>query len=65
MRRWLRIAVGGIMVLAGLFGLALPILPGWIWLIPGLMILAREFTSAKRLLNWLKSRLPQKTAPDG
>jgi hypothetical protein len=27
-----------------------------------LMILAREFTWAKRLLEWLKARLPQKTA---
>lgn len=49
-------------MLAGLIGLALPILPGWVWLIPGLMILAREFTWAKRLLDWLKARLPQKTA---
>lgn len=65
LRRWLRIVAGGIMVLAGLFGLALPILPGWVWLIPGLMILAREFTPAKRILEWLRSRLPQKTAPDG
>jgi hypothetical protein len=62
LRRWARIAAGGILVLAGLLGLALPILPGWVWLIPGLMILAREFTWAKRLLDWLKARLPQKTA---
>lgn len=53
------------MVLAGLFGLALPILPGWVWLIPGLMILAREFASAQRLLDWLRSRLSRKTASDG
>ena len=62
MRQWARIAVGGALVLAGLAGLALPILPGWVWLIPGLMILAREFAWAKRVLEWLKARLPQKTA---
>ena len=64
MRRWARIAAGGVLVLAGLLGLALPILPGWVWLIPGLMLLAREFPWAKRLLDWLKARLPRKTAQD-
>ena len=64
MRRWARIAAGGILVLAGLIGLALPILPGWIWLIPGLAILAREFTWAKRVFEWLKARLPQKMTQD-
>jgi len=59
-----RIAAGMTMVTAGLVGLALPILPGWVWLIPGLMLLAREFTWAKRVLEWLKARLPQKTAHD-
>jgi len=51
------------MVIAGISGLILPILPGWIWLIPGLMILAREFVWAQRLLDWLKARLPRKAAP--
>ena len=52
------------MVTAGLVGLALPILPGWVWLIPGLMVLAREFVWARRLLAWLKARLSRKTAQD-
>ena len=52
------------MVLAGLLGLALPILPGWIFVIPGLMILAREFPWAKRILQWLKNRLPRKPVRD-
>ena len=64
MRRWVRIAAGMTMVTAGLVGLALPILPGRVWLIPGLMLLAREFTWAKQVLEWLKARLPQKTAHD-
>lgn len=64
MKRWLRIAVGGSMVLAGLLGLALPILPGWVFVIPGLMILAREFPWARRILQWLKNRLPRKPVQD-
>lgn len=64
MKRLVRIAAGVGLVIAGLVGLALPILPGWIWLIPGLAILAPEFPWAKRLLDWLKARLPQKTAQD-
>ena len=64
LKRFARIAAGLGLVIAGLIGLALPILPGWIWLIPGLAILATEFTWAKRVLEWLKARLPQKTAQD-
>ena len=52
------------MVFAGLLGLALPILPGWIFVIPGLMILAREFVWARRVLQWLKDRMPQKAVRD-
>ena len=64
MKRWLRIAGGGVLVLAGLLGLALPILPGWVFVIPGLMILAREFPWAQRILQWLKDRMPRKTVQD-
>jgi len=50
--------------LAGLLGLALPILPGWVFVIPGLMILAPEFRWAKRILQWLKDRVPRKPVQD-
>jgi uncharacterized membrane protein YbaN (DUF454 family) len=63
-KRWLRIAAGGILVLAGLLGLALPILPGWVFVIPGLMLLGREFTWARRVLQWLKNRMPRKAVRD-
>jgi hypothetical protein len=49
-----------LMLIAGITGLILPVIPGWIWLIPGLMILAREFVWAQRLLDWLKARLPER-----
>jgi hypothetical protein len=52
-----------LMVIAGITGLILPVIPGWIWLIPGLMLLAREFVWAQRLLDWLKARLPERLSP--
>jgi len=62
LKRWLRIVGGFLLVLVGLLGLALPILPGWIFVIPGLMLLAREFHWARRLLERFKSYLPKKSA---
>ncbi|MCH8269284.1 MAG: PGPGW domain-containing protein [Acidobacteria bacterium] len=53
----------GFLVL-GLLGWLLPIIPGWAFIIPGLMLLSREFHWAKRTLQWLKRRFPQKTARD-
>jgi uncharacterized membrane protein YbaN (DUF454 family) len=47
------------MVVLGVLGLILPVLPGWIFLIPGLMLLAREFHWAHRLLEWLKKIVPK------
>ena len=61
-KRALRITSGLAMVVAGLAGLALPILPGWILLIPGLILLSHEFHWARRLLAWLRSWLPHHDA---
>ena len=52
------------MVLVGLVLVVLPIVPGWWLVIPGLMLLGREFHWARRLLERVKSRLPQKPAQD-
>lgn len=54
--------VGGSLLLAvGTIGWLLPILPGWIFIIPGLMLLGQEFHWARRTLAWIKSRLPKKS----
>ncbi len=51
---------GGILVLLGLAGFALPILPGAVFLIAGLFVWSSEFSWAKRLLvrvrGWMRSR---------
>jgi len=44
------------LVVLGLAGLILPILPGWIFLIPGLLILSDFFPPVKRLVEWAKAK---------
>jgi uncharacterized protein YqgC (DUF456 family) len=53
---FLRILSGVGLVLVGIVGLILPIMPGWIFIIPGLLLLADYFDSAKKLIDWLKRR---------
>ena len=64
MKRWLRIAGGLVLVLVGLVLVVLPIVPGWWLVIPGLMLLGREFHWARRLLERFKSFLPKKPTQD-
>lgn len=52
MRAILRIAGGIFLVLIGIIGLIVPIMPGWVFLIPGLIILGDYFPPIKRLLKW-------------
>ena len=51
--------VGFVLVLAGLAGLLLPIVPGWLLLIPGLALLATEYVWAQRLLRIAKEKATQ------
>ncbi len=53
---WLRLITGFGLVLLGILGLILPVMPGWIFLIPGLMILAERFPAVRRLLEWAKEK---------
>ena len=56
--RWVIAAsVGGTLVLLGLTGLVLPVIPGIPLLIAGLAILATEFTWAEVLLNRTKDQV--------
>ena len=49
--------VGGILlVIIGLVGGLIPILQGWMFGIPGLIILSNYFPPAKRLLGWAKAK---------
>ena len=42
--------------MGGLVGLLLPIVPGWLLIIPGLAILGTEFVWARRLLDTAKAK---------
>ena len=55
-KKAIRLATGVGMVMLGVTGLILPIMPGWIFLIPGLIILADFFPSIHRLLEWAKRK---------
>ena len=55
-RHTFKILLGVVLVIIGLIGGLVPIFQGWIFGIPGLIILANYFTPIKRLLDWAKDR---------
>ena len=66
MRKTFRIALGLGLVILGIAGGFLPIVQGWMFLIPGLLILSEYFPGVRRLVNWAKARagLGRKKTPD-
>tara|TARA_X000000368_G_scaffold176304_1_gene139051 strand:+ start:1015 stop:1221 length:207 start_codon:yes stop_codon:yes gene_type:complete len=56
MKHTLRITFGIILVIIGMIGGLIPIFQGWIFGIPGLIILADYFPPIKRMLNWAKKK---------
>ena len=52
----IKISMGVILVLIGLVGGLVPIFQGWIFGIPGLIILADYFPPVNRLLVWAKKK---------
>ena len=54
-------AAGGILLLVGLLGWFLPLMPGWPFVIAGLAILAGEFVWARRLLDRAREQLGRMT----
>jgi uncharacterized membrane protein YbaN (DUF454 family) len=52
----LKISLGILLVIIGFLGGLIPIFQGWVFGIPGLIILANYFPSAKRLLAWARNK---------
>jgi hypothetical protein len=52
----LKITLGFILLIIGLIGGLIPIFQGWMFGIPGLIILANYFPPAKRVLDWAKKK---------
>jgi hypothetical protein len=51
-----KISLGILLVIIGLIGGLIPIFQGWLFGIPGLIILSNYFPPAKRLLGWAKAK---------
>jgi len=52
----LKISLGIVLVVIGLLGGLIPIFQGWIFGIPGLIILSNYFPLVKRFLSWVKNK---------
>ena len=57
MRKFWRISAGVGLVILGIIGCILPIMPGLIFLVPGLVILAEFYPPLQRLVDWAKAKL--------
>ena len=61
MRHTLRITLGFLLVIVGLIGGLIPIFQGWVFGVPGLVILADYFPPVKKILDWAKSKYDNKS----
>lgn len=50
---WLRRLLGACLIILGILGLILPIMPGWIFLIPGVFLIGRDTA----LTGWMVTRV--------
>lgn len=55
-RKGLRLFLGLGLVILGFLGGFVPILQGWMFMIPGLIILSDYFPPVRRLVNWAKRK---------
>ena len=55
-KRFIMMLVGFTLLVLGVIGWALPVVPGWLLVLPGLAILAAEFVWARRLLEHVKTQ---------
>jgi len=56
MKHTFRITLGIILVIIGMIGGLIPVFQGWLFGIPGLIILADYFPLVNRLLKWAKKK---------
>ena len=61
--RWVRIVAGFLLLGLGLVALLLPVVPQVPFILGGLLLLAREFHWARRLLEWARSKWSAARAP--
>ena len=57
LRKATRIIIGFILLIIGLIGGLIPVFQGWVFGIPGLIILSDYFPPFKRVLIWAKKKM--------
>ena len=55
-RKTIRITLGIFLLIVGLIGGLIPVFQGWMFGVPGLIILAEYFPPVKRVLEWAKKK---------
>jgi len=53
-KHFLKISLGIILIFIGIIGGLIPIFQGWVFGVPGMIILADYFPQIKKVLNWAK-----------
>lgn len=53
----MRISAAVGLILIGIVGLILPVMPGWVFIIPGLVILAEYSPRVRRVLDWAREKV--------
>jgi len=57
MKKTFEIVAGFVLIIIGLIGGLIPIFQGWMFGIPGLLLLAKHFKLFKKILHWAKSKV--------
>ncbi len=61
---WLaRIALGILFLVLGALGLLLPIMPGWLFIALGILVLSPDVPLFQRMVHWLEDRFPRVREP--
>jgi uncharacterized membrane protein YbaN (DUF454 family) len=59
MPRYLRITIGAVLLILGVAGLALPLLQGLLFIVLGVLLLAKDIPLFARLSQQFRSRFPR------
>ena len=60
LKKYLHISFGVLLVVIGLIGGLIPIFQGWVFGIPGLIILSKYFPKVNKLVSWAKRKARSK-----